>query len=525
MEEVFGTVEELMAMEAPVSAPYEHLYRARELLKASVPGTTQEQLTTLALLGKICVLVEEPHVAQPYLEKALQVLPECNSLLSYAQAAIGNVESVVNALPKIYVPGNVNVNVADVVDVLQQLGMLWVERSLPLKALCFLTAAEDIGRDERDVHTHTLFYLAQVYTQLNQSKIAAGYCQQTLQRQLESNQTLPSDWSKNCLGLSAFYIASNQLHHAMECVFACKDFAQDEDTVARVAIVEAKVLFELLRSPCQPTEKILFPSLKLPSIQDAMWPYSITSYDHARDIFKRAMSALDLAKNVFVLDGYVTDHIRILQLQSQAYTRLIEYEQDRKRQIAMLNRRLGFLTPLLFEDNGNDSITLNRNAFGYLVQELLFEAADVYGVLHDLKCSNMTSSYATTNHYALDGIRCLERFLKLYFFQQGTDSRSELDVVLPSPLTRPTQLEKDEDSKPFVTGVFYLARLYGKLNFTQVEKTVAAWSKSLQLHENILHLVPPNANFFKDERAISVEMTQLLPEKINRLHFQNKHLG
>lgn len=55
-------------------------------------------------------------------------------------------------------------------------------------------------------YTHTLYYLAQVYKNLEQYEKAGGYCHSTLQRQLEFNQFIPLEWAINAATLSQYYI-------------------------------------------------------------------------------------------------------------------------------------------------------------------------------------------------------------------------------------------------------------------------------------------------------------------------------
>ena len=74
------------------------------------------------------------------------------------------------------------------------------------------------------LYTLTLFYLAQVYTMLEQGDKAAIYCRQTLQRQLEHKvEFTPAQWCTNCIGLSYYAVEHGQLrqaHHDLTTVLA-----------------------------------------------------------------------------------------------------------------------------------------------------------------------------------------------------------------------------------------------------------------------------------------------------------------
>lgn len=55
-------------------------------------------------------------------------------------------------------------------------------------------------------YTHTLYYLAQVYKNLDEYEKAARYCHITLQRQLQFDQFVPLEWAINAATLSQYYI-------------------------------------------------------------------------------------------------------------------------------------------------------------------------------------------------------------------------------------------------------------------------------------------------------------------------------
>eukprot|EP00435_Cladocopium_sp_Y103_P030112 s1954_g7.t1 len=64
-----------------------------------------------------------------------------------------------------------------------------------------------------------------------------------------------------------------------------------------------------------------------------------TSFEAAREIFKMANHFFVMALEYFLLDGWVTEHVRILQELSQMYRTLHFWEKDPKRSAAMLKRR------------------------------------------------------------------------------------------------------------------------------------------------------------------------------------------
>ncbi|XP_038058276.1 KIF-binding protein-like [Patiria miniata] len=132
---------------------------------------------------------------------------------------------------------------------LNQLGILWSGRRESEKALELLLEAESVykkykhevgvapfGMNELFVaeenrlsdhqrqqkfekaYTHTLYYLAQVYGNLGESKKSASHCHETLKRQLETDQYEPMDWALNCATLSQYYITQDDYTQARHCL-------------------------------------------------------------------------------------------------------------------------------------------------------------------------------------------------------------------------------------------------------------------------------------------------------------------
>ncbi|ETV91353.1 hypothetical protein, variant [Aphanomyces invadans] len=412
-------------------------------------------------------------------------------------------------------------------DILNQLGILWFNRTSYGRAFCYFKTAESMflfssEPGMRPTYIHTLFYLAQLYGHLNAPDKSATYCHMTLRHQLDDpNNNVPRDWVQNCLRLSEYFLQQNQLPKASQCLHACTCVGAPPDEQAQIAASLAKLYIQTLHLAQHKIDLLPDTDILFPTLRDATFiaPSAIDSFDAARDVFKKAMAALTTAKNFFGLDGFVTDHIRLLQCQSRCYAKLIPFEPDRKRQMAMHQKRIDVYDPILHGD-------FNLNAYGYLVQEIYFEVGEIYSVLHDLKVVvHWTKPYMETNQYAVDSIRFFEKFLQLYYYQQGKSDSLE---TLPARLYVPTHLDTHsvDDMKPFFNGVFFLTRVYGKVQFLDDAKTVLFWTKCLEMHECLLQWIPSLGlpNFFVDEIAISQEMSRLLPEKINHLHHKRRRL-
>jgi hypothetical protein len=73
----------------------------------------------------------------------------------------------------------------------------------------------------------------------------------------------------------------------------------------------------------------------------------INGFDDARIVFLRASSRLEQSKKYYVLDGFVTDHVTLLQENSKLYHSLSSFEKDFKRKTAMEARRIDLLDPII----------------------------------------------------------------------------------------------------------------------------------------------------------------------------------
>lgn len=453
----------------------------------------------------------------------------------------------------------------------------------------------------RDVRAHANFYLAQVYGSLNLPDASAQCCLATLELQLRGLLLLTSlplsdeeddgetqdvegvqDWVKNCLRLVDYYLAADNLKDAATCLSACEilqssvkgkgDKSDDEENSqvqrAEIHLNWAKLhhlslkIAQFRKEGYEPSPALLAtpttttmestlakaaamrpqPPLELSSNHYVPFD-AITSFDVARQVFKMGMSACEGAKRVFVLDGFVTQHVRILQLESLFYKRLLHFETDLKRQIAMHLRRLNILGPLLQEE-------LNPDAYCALIQEVSYECAEIAGEVFDLKQEKRISAADDkTTAYALKAINWYQQYLLLFYPSSAATTRRDGEIQqqpqprqLPSgtAVQLPSTSMTANELRSVLLGYFGLARVCGRLQFPkQKEKTVLFWKQSLAYHQSVLELVKKfeqltatgeqaQANalheLFHAELNISKEMAELLPEKINQLVYNDKLL-
>ena len=79
----------------------------------------------------------------------------------------------------------------------------------------------------------------------------------------------------------------------------------------------------------------------------------VTCKQDAIELFKLGNTMLQKALKVYIVDGFVTEHLKITQTLSQLYKSLILIEEDRVRLYALYQRRIDLLTPLHEELNPN----------------------------------------------------------------------------------------------------------------------------------------------------------------------------
>jgi hypothetical protein len=162
------------------------------------------------------------------------------------------------------------------------------------------------------------------------------------------------------------------------------------------------------------------------------------------------------------MDGFVTQHVRILQKQSLLYKRLIMFENNPKRQIAMHLRRIQLLTPILGE--------LNPQAFKSILQEVNYECGEIYSEIHELKSEKGKEN----STYALKAVNSYMSFLQLYFSEGAQSS-----IVGGKAARFPPNVSSmdDDEMTVFLQGYFALARICGKISCEKDKQQTVKWWK------------------------------------------------
>ena len=341
----------------------------------------------------------------------------------------------------------------ELLDAYNQLGIIWCNRSEHAKAYEYLDKAVKHYQRSKEVqlskekesgnvpseaddqlmqrlealHTHTLFFFAQVQGYLGNADMAASYCHQTLERQLEMKEYDPVEWVKNVLGLSVYYEgqAGEGRRQAYHCLDAadnladdavqamandpeCRDDDEAQKLRANIARMKGKFYTDLLHASA---EKVITrleeerygrseegeeaqgaplgsgtalpaPGLRLQKFAALNLPDPpscelASTFDDARELFKNALMSFTKALQYFVIDGFVTEHVEIKQSMSSMYRSLAAFEEDKSRSCKMHKRRINLLEPLVLE--------LNHNVYQNYYRQLSDEVARSYGEMVDLK--------------------------------------------------------------------------------------------------------------------------------------------
>ncbi|XP_061881935.1 KIF-binding protein [Entelurus aequoreus] len=413
-------------------------------------------------------------------------------------------------------------------------------------------------------YTHTMYYLAQVYKNLGQTERAATYCHSTLQRQLQLNQFSPMEWALNAATLSQYYITKGCYMEGRHCLSAatvisalagdapseaaaqeseieserrdqlrqkradiarcwikyCLNLLQDAKKVLQDNIGELDTdlqedLKRKRRLEEEEEEKIRKSALRfgsedtfdsIASLEEKVSCLLPVDFTEARNVFLVGQNYVTQAKEYFQMDGFVTDHIEILQDHSALFRALAFFEEDVERRCKMHKRRVDMLETICIELNAQYYLMVRR--------QLMFELAEIYNEMMDLKlmlANRQADTQSLDNHTIKKFNHLCSASAKYY--QMFLDSLCSPDGKFPEHL-------EEEVLRPTLMARFRLARLHGRLicsiPLTQLDNI----NKSLENYKYVVQYCethPDAGTTIETELELSKEMAGLLPLKINRI--------
>ncbi|CAG5127387.1 unnamed protein product [Candidula unifasciata] len=424
-----------------------------------------------------------------------------------------------------------------------------------------------------NTHTLTLYYLAQVYGKVDKSELSAKYCHMTLQRQLQAGNFNPIDWALNAATLSQYYLTAEKFQHARHCLASgsfifesakknIEELCEQEEELQRqreadldrcwikygLGLLEAsrdKMLSELQENEDEDLEGNTkdgkensashnadkhsrkssingegspeqtdkddktfhqFP-LELTLYEERITDKLVRTFDDARKIFLFVVDKINSAKQFYSLDSHASDAVEIIQDHSRAYKLLAFFELDMSRQCKMHKRRIDMLSSLLKE--------LNPQYYLLVCRQIMFELAETYSDMVDLKITLIEMERTRATAYSTAKVnKLVQQSIEKY--QEYVDSLKGGKPELPAEFP-------ENDVRPALVAFFCMGRLYSKLLEPEIEKRIAAISKSLECYKFVVDYCeahPSAADLLVNELSICKEMVSLLPLKMDRLREQ-----
>ncbi|XP_062851445.1 KIF-binding protein [Trichomycterus rosablanca] len=578
----------------PENDPFRSKYKARDLLKeiyctvksvnsdgeegdvdgvaaTAVDGDSAAGLRA-AKLGVIDYYLGVNHIETEELSAGEEYLMNCMKLLEQCSVTRENVSLFIQ--------------------VRNQLGILWAGRDETEKAQGFLETAESIyvryvkedGQPPLDLvdffvpeedapsqqertrrfemaYTHTLYYLAQVYKNLEQFERAGRYCHSTLQRQLQFNQFTPLEWAINAATLSQYYITKTRYTEARHCLAAasviaglagdvpseaaakeseaecekreqlrqkraeiarcwikyCLNLLQDakkllEDNIGELDLDRQEELQRARRDEEEEKERgrkaaVLFDSADtfdlICSHEEKVSSSYPLSFHEARAVFLAGQGYVAQAKEYFEMDGHVTDHIEILQDHSALFRALAFFEEDLERRCKMHKRRVDMLEPVCRD--------LNAQYYLLICRQMQFELAETFYEMMDLKLAVAEKQDQLDAHTVKKFNHLCSSSIKYY--------RAFVDSVRSPEGKFPDRLE-DDLLRPALVAEFRIARLQSKLITADPAAQLENLNRSLESYSFVVRYCEENPDAktaVETELELSEEMVSLLPIKINRI--------
>ncbi|KAJ3100033.1 hypothetical protein HDU96_010481, partial [Phlyctochytrium bullatum] len=365
-------------------------------------------------------------------------------------------------------------------------------------------------------------------------------------RQLAHKDLDKLAWALDAMTLSQYFSQRNAFDLAYECLTCSEHMlsllesaktadsgdSDDEDPVRRaradvawiwgkfyllLLTISAERLDRDMETPVGATSDAAPPSFKIFTSLKAVpsRPYTpvnfARTYDEAKVLFLEGISCLTAAKQFFTLDGFVSDHVLLVQDMSQTYHKFSLFEPNPDRKLKLQRRRIEFLNTLLLS-------RLSPHHFAHLVQQVTYELATVYENVRDIaadlvKTALAAGEAAKAGTMAVEAETALEEALRLYdgflkmFGRKGTGA-GEVE-----------KFQDPDDARTFMTAKIRKAwllsqKLQEPLGIGKEEKakvlasSIKEYVHILEYHQQ--HKIPD----FEDEIAVVKQMVQLLRAQV-----------
>lgn len=266
------------------------------------------------------------------------------------------------------------------------------------------------------------------------------------------------------------------------------------------------------------------PASEVPMISKKQPSCIGTTFETSRHIFRLGNHYFAKALQYFQMDGWVTEHVRILQEISQMYKTLLFWEKDRKRTAAMLTRRVRMLGPVVD--------IINPKVYVAFWKQLTFEVAEVYQALYELKALGAMPSMASlaqelqteaeeeapgSHEEIKQAARCNDLARKSVEFYGKFVESYHPDGKVPDRVD-------DDNIRVYLTARINRARIRTKSQGSSLDEQIEEHKLALREYEWILNYgkrhpevrTNPELGMIQEMRLCE-EMASMLPSQLGRL--------
>ncbi|KAL4238818.1 hypothetical protein ACF0H5_003525 [Mactra antiquata] len=237
----------------------------------------------------------------------------------------------------------------------------------------------------------------------------------------------------------------------------------------------------------------------------------LANFEEARVIFLLIKKWIEDAKQFYKFDMHCTDYVSIVQDQSLSFKFLSFFELDLERQCKMHKRRVDMLTEILKE--------LSLQHYLLICRQLMFEIADTYSTMMDLKLAILESSgeavRPTPHHVKKMNILISE---SIKYYQEYLNTLKGGKPVYPNEFP-------ENDVRPGLIAMFCIGRLFSKFLAGEVQTRLLNIKKSKDCYQFVVDYCKRNPSavaLIPSELEICQEMVQLLPAKMERIRIQSE---
>jgi hypothetical protein len=242
--------------------------------------------------------------------------------------------------------------------------------------------------------------------------------------------------------------------------------------------------------------------IKFPEIKD------IQNIEDVKSLFRKGNTYSKRALEVFVMDGYVTDHIKINQTISQLYKYLIFFESDNARIFAMEERRINILEPMVK--------AINHKVYVIQWQEISLELAEIFCEIFESNYEIFRNNSKLFEQNKVDEINKYGKKSLFYY--------EDIITYIENEYGKETE-KKFEDFITIITIKSNIARIYSKIIYlNDIKQRVDSLKKSLEIYKQVYQLLKGGKDIFgdkdelKENLAMCEEMIGMLPIKIDKVN-------